>query len=188
MEQEQGFTLMELVIVLAIVGILVTVGIPNMTATIQNNQLTSEVNRFVAQLQLARSEAIKRGRTVTLCRSNDVTDSSPSCSGTSGVYEQGWLMYVNASGSDDNYDSSTDTLLQVSGPAANGVTIRSNSIGNAWLSFNSIGMLVKTSSAELRFCGRDGSTAAVLGRQLAISLTGQARTLKMDADAACTPS
>ena len=57
--KSSGFTLVELMITLAIAGILVAVGIPSFNSTISDSRLTSYANEFVTALNLARSEAIK---------------------------------------------------------------------------------------------------------------------------------
>ena len=59
--KSSGFTLVELMITLAIAGILVAVGIPSFNSTISSNRLTSYANELVTALNLARSEAVKRG-------------------------------------------------------------------------------------------------------------------------------
>ena len=66
----RGFTLIELMIVIAILAILSTVAIPGFRDVIKNNRLATQANHVVAALGLARSEAMKRGRPVTVCASN----------------------------------------------------------------------------------------------------------------------
>lgn len=106
----KGFTLIELMVTLAIAVIVLTVGVPSFMATIQNNRITTTVNDFVSDLNLARSEAIKRGSRVTLCKSAD----GNSCT-QSGDWSQGWILF-----SDPNDDASFnedeeegETLLRV---------------------------------------------------------------------------
>ncbi|WP_448478983.1 GspH/FimT family pseudopilin [Pseudoxanthomonas mexicana] len=74
---EGGFTLIELVITLAVLAIIVTLALPAFTALINGNRLTAQANELVADLQSARMEAIKRNRPVTLCPSAD----NVTCSG-----------------------------------------------------------------------------------------------------------
>lgn len=75
---QQGFTLVELVITLALAVILFGVGVPAINSMIQGNRLTSSANNMVASLLLARSEAVKRQVQVSVCPSADKS----SCSGS----------------------------------------------------------------------------------------------------------
>jgi type IV fimbrial biogenesis protein FimT len=182
--RQHGLTLVELMITVAIAAILVTVGLPSFSTSIKNNRLTTEVNRFVAQIQLARSEAIKRNQVVSLCRSSNAS----TCGGAgSGIYEQGWLLYADASGqSKDDYEPDEgDELIQVGDAAAASLSIRANTSAASWLSFSTTGMLKGSSSAQYLFCDKDGSTATVPGRRLVIDLSGQPKLDKLAAGADC---
>ena len=67
--QQAGFTLIELMIVMVIVAIFVTVGVPNFQNLISDNRLSTQTNRLVSSLRLARSEALKLRTPVSVCRS-----------------------------------------------------------------------------------------------------------------------
>jgi type IV fimbrial biogenesis protein FimT len=90
MTKTHGFTLVELLVTLAVAAILMTVGVPSMRDLIRNNQLTAATNMFVSSLNIARSEAIKQGRNANVC----VSDTQNSCNGTD--WGLGWLVWLDS--------------------------------------------------------------------------------------------
>jgi type IV fimbrial biogenesis protein FimT len=64
---QRGVTLIELMVTVAVLVILLAVGVPSFSTLMANSRVTTAVNSFIADLQLARSEAIKRGEQVRLC-------------------------------------------------------------------------------------------------------------------------
>lgn len=83
----RGFTLIELMVVLVILGVMLSLVIPGFVELRLTNKLKSYANQLVASVYLARSEAIKRNVPVALCVSSD----GSSCAG-SGDWEQGWIV------------------------------------------------------------------------------------------------
>lgn len=61
-----GFTLVEMMVTVAVLAILVTVAIPNYQAFVLSSRMTAQANDFLAALQLARSEAVKRNAPVRM--------------------------------------------------------------------------------------------------------------------------
>lgn len=110
-----GFTLVELMITLAVLGILGILVVPAMTTFIHSNRLTTATNQFIGALNLARTEAIKRGVNVGVCKS----DNGSSCTGT-GTWESGWIVYLDA---DNNGPwTASDSLIQVEDAVPPGIT------------------------------------------------------------------
>ncbi|MFC1748853.1 GspH/FimT family pseudopilin [Pseudomonadota bacterium] len=99
-----GFTLIELMVTLAVSVILLTVAVPAYSDLLKNSRLSTQANDFVTSLQLARSEAIKRNNYVTVCKSND----GASCA-ANGTWDQGWIIFVDAD-SDAAVDAGEDIL------------------------------------------------------------------------------
>ncbi len=116
-KKHTGFTLVELMVVLAIGAIVLSLAVPSFRSTIQNNRISTQANELVSTLQLARGEAIKRSRTITVCVSTD----QATCTGTNWV--GGWIAFadVNANGSVD----AGDTLLTVSAALDGGSALTS---------------------------------------------------------------
>jgi type IV fimbrial biogenesis protein FimT len=95
----RGFTLIELVVTILIAAVLVTMAIPNFRTMLLNNTLTAESNDFLASLQTARSEAVKRNTQVVLCLTDNVTATTPTCGGA-GATVNSWFSFqdTNANG------------------------------------------------------------------------------------------
>ena len=90
MKKDTGFTLTELMITLAIVGILLVVGVPSLKTFMQGNQLIATTNELLSALHVARSEAIKLNTRVSICESSD----GETCSKT-GSWKNGWIVFVD---------------------------------------------------------------------------------------------
>ena len=94
-----GFTLIEVMVVLAIVAILAVVAAPALSAWVGVMQLRTTTNELASSLQYARSEAIKRGWPVSVCPSTQAQAAQPACApgaaqGTA-PWAQGWLVFVD---------------------------------------------------------------------------------------------
>jgi len=83
----RGFTLIEMLVVLTIAVILLAIGIPNMTNLFQTNRLATTTNELVATLNLARSEAIRRGASVVMLSTAGARN-----------WGGGWSMFVDLDG------------------------------------------------------------------------------------------
>lgn len=82
-----GFTLIEMMVTIAVLAVLVAIATPSFTTVINNNRLTSQANELVAALHTARSEALKINAPVSVCRSAD----GETCAGANGAWEQ-WVV------------------------------------------------------------------------------------------------
>jgi len=83
----RGFTLIEMLVALSVAAILVAIAVPSFQFMIRQNTVATASNDFIAALNLARSEAIKRGNDVEICASAN----GSSCSG--GNWEDGWIVF-----------------------------------------------------------------------------------------------
>ena len=84
---ERGFTLVELMVTLSIAAILMTMAVPSFTTITQNSRLTTQANQFVAAMNLARSEAVKRNAAINVTANG-------------GNWTTGWTVTVAADGTE----------------------------------------------------------------------------------------
>ena len=174
-----GLTLIELLVALSIVAILAAVALPSFQYVIQSVQVGSAVNSFLADIRFARSEAIRRGGSVVLCRSDDPQAAAPVCSDAAAAagWASGWIVFqelgLMAAGGDKDPE---DPLLRVQAPLTAIGAIASSQQAVSKFRFTATGRLLNDSmgpDSSLTF----GSTdyAATVQRVVCVGLGGRAR-------------
>lgn len=120
MRNHVGFTLIELMITIAIAALLLGVAVPSMASMMESNRRAAAVNSLISDMQLARSAAASRGAEVVVCHSTNGT----SCSGQSNPdWSTGWLVFVDNVAANGSVDTDEE-VLAVAG-ARSGVTMPS---------------------------------------------------------------
>ena len=102
----RGFTMIEVLIVIAIASLLAMVAIPSLQDMIQRNRVSGEVNSFIGDVQFARAQAIKTGQPVTIC----VSSNGSTCLGVNTWYS-GWIVFTDVNGS-ATMDDPKDVVLR----------------------------------------------------------------------------
>lgn len=170
-----GFTLIELMITLAIAAILLMVAVPNLSAYRRNAELTSAANTFMASLNTARSEAMKRGRNAMVVPTNNGSN-----------WNDGWVVFVDIDRS-QNYNESTDTVVasQAALPAGINITgVNSAAGGTPYVMFDASGYSRLKAGGfgalSLSMARTEGTVAEQLDqtRRIIIASTGRVRICK----------
>ena len=104
--KHNGFTILELMVVVAMMGVLMAVGIPTFNTMITTNELAETTNDLVLSLKRARAEAISSGRDAVVCSTAD----GFTCSGVAGRWTTGWLVFVDRN-MDGQYKESDGELV-----------------------------------------------------------------------------
>lgn len=105
--KQRGFTLVEMMVTLLVLGVLLAIGAPGFSELIKNNRMLSETYGLRAALNTARSEALAQRTFVTLCRSDD----GASCSGD---WNDGYIAFRDVDGDgtiDDPNDPAGDQIF-----------------------------------------------------------------------------
>lgn len=160
--RQRGFTLLELMVTLAVAAIIVTVGIPGMRQLIQNNRAATSANNLVSAMQMARSEALKRGSNVTVCASSD----GATCTGT---WPQGWIVATDTATA--NNAPSIGTVLQVWEGLSSGSQLTEGS-GETFVRYFPSGLASGARSFSLQIPDCSGDH----GRNVNVSVTGRVST------------
>ncbi len=179
-----GFTLVELMITLVVAGILLSIAVPNFQTLMQNNRITTETNRIVSDIQLARSEAMKRGVRVVLCRTGNPNAAVPSCGGTANTWTSGWLVFASGD-ANTTFENGTDTLLKVRQAVQGvGLNIKTNGTSNNNLDINA-DATTNEGGGTARFAICDGR-GKNFGKLIEVPSVGRPRLA--GAVTSCTPS
>ena len=144
---------------LLVVAILLVAGIPAFDWLVLDTRRTADINAFVTSVQLARSEAAKRGLPVVVCVSVD----RRSCAASGDGFDQGWLVVAANIDGDPLPDS---TPIHTHAPAMSG-SIRANRSRFVFRPYYR-----RSSNGTVTFCDRRGARAA---RAVIVSYTGRPR-------------
>lgn len=114
-----GFSLVELITAMTVLGILLAIAVPSFTNIIRANQIAAASNTLVSALALARSEAVKRGIPVSVCSAQNSTTCAAAAN-----WGNGWIAFTDDFGAFGTIDAS-DAILQTWPAPSPGINIAS---------------------------------------------------------------
>jgi type IV fimbrial biogenesis protein FimT len=190
---KMGFTLIELLVAVSVAAIVLAFGVPSFQGMIRDSRLAAQSSRLLTTLNLARSEAIKRGTQVTVCKA-DLSTSPPKCDTSScnsatgsNCWEEGWLVFADANrngilndSTDTSFCAGGDCTIRVFDALPKGFTMRSGAHVANWIAYQSPGTGLGSGPGNLvndtfKICaGKDKSNA----KSVAINSVGRARVYK----------
>lgn len=167
MNEQNGFSLIELMVTLAIAAIVLSIAVPSYQTAVQNNRRTTATNELATALQLARSTAVSQRVVTIVCKSPDGA-TCPTGAG-SGDWTQGWMVFTDPN--DNGSMDGGETLIRVHGALSGNATfIGNNNVVNR-VSFSPQG-LARGSNGTITHCDARGAADA---SALVISVGGQVR-------------
>ncbi|ARN72829.1 GspH/FimT family pseudopilin [Oceanicoccus sagamiensis] len=170
-QRQRGFTLVELMMTLAVAAIIMGVVLPGFNNLIQRTQMAADFNQLLGDLAYARSEAVKANIAVSICPTADQS----TCSGTD--WTKDWLIFTD---NDSNRDrDGADTILRVRQASSSDITITlSDFAEDGGIRFEGDGKFEDADSAsvgQMVVCDDRGATSA---QGLSFSVYGQFRLMR----------
>lgn len=147
----RGFTLVELLVVMTIGAILVAAAVPSFQWIVATSRTSNAASDLIATFELARSEAMRRGDVVAVCRTTDpnAAEAALACSSVSGAgfdgndWGSGWVMFAKTGGVDPAAIEAGDTVIRRHPPLGTGsprVTLLSSIAGAERVAYRRDGM------------------------------------------------
>ncbi|MES2975622.1 MAG: GspH/FimT family pseudopilin [Pseudomonadota bacterium] len=183
----QGVTLVELLVAVGIVALLASLAAPSFARLRAGSAVSGHVNTFLADSRFASSEALRRGVSVTMCRSEDPEAAFPACAGAKnpGGWEGGWIIFADEDANNQRAEGEDLLRVQPAMPDSGGIHRGSGAAYNQ-IRYRPNGWAAGA-TATLRFLPRSAEAQLdpALGRTLCVSIIGRTRALARS-DAACS--
>jgi type IV fimbrial biogenesis protein FimT len=159
-----GFTLVELMMVLAIAIILMTLAVPSFSTVLQKQRIGTTVNDFFAAINLARSEAIQRGTRVDLVPTDGVD------------WGKGWTIFIDKN--NNQKPDAGEKIIFTHGPVPDGITIKSALTDSnvQYLAYNGTGRSRTNANSQTPQTGSFSFNLDKQVRRIKINFLGRART------------
>ncbi len=169
--RQNGFTLLELMMTIAVAGVFTTIAIPSFRYVTNSNRIAGELNGLLGDLQLARAEAIKEGRTVTVCVSSTGTGSG--CTGGTS-WQKGWMVFSDPT--DVGVYDAGETVLRIQTPFTSTDTFTATNAVSV-ITFNREGYAIGIANGSL-ITLHDSTSNSNWTRCLNITLSGLMASLR----------
>lgn len=182
----KGFSLLEMLVTLAVAGVVLGIGVPNLMEFQRNNAISAAANEFVTAVFTARSESVKRGVPVTLCATADPLADPPVCAPTGAGTSGGFVVWVDDDANPTQVAADETILQRITAPGgAINVVMDGGYLALGAGGFARDDVVVNTRMDRLLYCDDRGRRVASGGRSTArlvqVLITGRAEVLS-DAD------
>lgn len=174
MKKANGFTLIELLVVLSVLAVLSSLALPAFSQMLRDVRLAAYTNNFLADLAVARTESIKRGKRVVLCKSAN----GSGCTKT-GFWSGGWIIFVDSN--NDGVRDDGEVLIRYESKLPSNWRLKGNLNVAHYVSYHPMGRTYLIGGAfqagTLTLCEiAEGSSP---GTTIVISNTGRPRSARV---------
>ncbi len=166
----RGFTLLELLIALAILGITMAFATPSFITVISNNRISSGASDFVSALQLAKAESAARITPVTLCKKNIAGNGCVNA----GDWQQGWIVFSDING--DGAVNGADTIVLDHEALDTQITFGGTAGVTNFITYRPSGTTSINATQVLILC--DARGFAESGKGILVTITGRGNVMK----------
>ena len=164
-----GFTLIEMLMTMAIAAILLDIAVPSFRYVTNSNRIAGEINGLLGDLQFARAEAIKEGKNVTVCISSDHLNCSPNPA----AWQNGWIVFRDPT---NTGVPAVGSVLRMQKTFSGTDTFVSNGInGITFVSFNREGYAPVANATLITL--HDSTNTGAWTRCLSLNFVGQVTTV-----------
>ncbi len=179
MKKVYGFTLIEMVITIVVAIVLLGIAIPSFRFMMANNRATTQANALYSALNYARSEAIGRKTTVTVCSKATANSTTTTC-GANGDWSNGWHVFVDG-GTIGTFDG-TDSVLKHWGPLPGNATVTTS---DAYVGFDGDASKNTVTAGEVTFAMAEAGSTGNVSRCVRVAVIGSIRMHKITTAATC---
>ncbi len=173
MRHHSGFTLVELLTTVAIFTTLLSLAIPEFRSMAERNQIATAHNAFLSTIHFTRSEAIKRGNNVIICKWDNIQATCDSARS----WQSGWAVFDDKNG--NNSKDTNEDIIHIHKALPSNIQMHYNHIK---LKYNAKGLSLGY-SGTITFCS-DGEHTTKQG--MTLSLVGRVRIADQSALEDCS--
>jgi len=142
----RGFTLIEMMTSIVVLAVILAIAVPNLAGFVRRSRVRGAQSELISSLMLARSEAAKRGVTVSVGASAPVAGSE---------FSAGWTVWIDTNA--DGAVNAGETVIRQYPDISSAVVI-SSSAGATPVSFASTGFLTPANTVNFKVCGKSDTT------------------------------